>query len=238
LRPALLVLALVVAGFGCKNRKNTSGELVPPAGADAWESRYAVAFDDDYTRHKLNLTGRAPNDVLDQRLFQSRMGHANFVALVRVEQVWGKGRHESRQDQFLDVELGETLMGEVGKGGQERQLIRLRSEDELPGSLRNDVMILFLRWAPGDNPPYHHHLMPADPDTLELIQAMVRHAQDEGVLNKGGTENVRGRGQRKRRERKEKREAKKAAKAEKKAGKGKASGKASVGAGTGTSEDK
>lgn len=231
LRAALLVLALVVAGFGCKNRKNPSGELVPPGNAEAWESRYGIAFDDDYTRHKLNLTGRAPNDVLDQRLFQSRMGHANFVALVRVEQVWGKGRHDSRQDQFLDVELGETLMGEVGKGVQERQLIRLHSEDELPGTLRNDVMIQFLRWAPGDNPPYHHHLMPADPDTLELIRAMVRHAQDEGVISKGGTENARGRSKRKRRERKDARAAKKAAKAEGKATKGKAGGKASVGGG-------
>ncbi len=222
LRPTLLALVVAAAAMGCngcKNRKNPSGELVAPNNAEAWEARYAVAFDDDYTRHKLNLTGRAPNDVLDQRLFQSRLGHANFVALVRVEQVWGKGRYEGRQDQYLDVEVGEVLLGEINKNADERQLIRLESEDELPGSLRGDVMLLFLRWSPGENPPYHHHLMPADPDTLELIKAMVRHARSEGVLTKSGKENTRGKTRRKRQERKEGRKAKKQAKVEAKAGK-------------------
>lgn len=213
LRAALLVLVAAFVVTGCKNRKVKTNELSPPGNVETWESRYGVAFDDDYTKHKLNLTGRAPNDVLDQRLFQSRLGHANYVALVRVEQVWGKGRYEGRQHQYLDVELGEVLMGEVNKEADDRQLIKLTSEDDLPGALKGQIMIFFLRWSPGENPPYHHHLMPADPDTVDLIKAMVRHARDEGVMTKSGKENARGKRKRKRSQRKEKREAKKEAKA-------------------------
>jgi hypothetical protein len=57
--------------------------------------------------------------------------------------------------------------------------------------------------------------MPADPDTLELIRAMVSHARAEGVLGKGGKENARGRSKRKQHERKEQREAEKQGKGEK-----------------------
>jgi hypothetical protein len=192
---------------GCKNRRGSTGELEPPGNAVEWESRYGVAFDDDYTRHKLNLKGRAPNDVLDQRLFQSRLGHANYVALARVEQVWGKGRNQGKQDQFLDIELGEVLMGDVNKEADSRQLLRLRTEDELPGSLRGQIMIFFLRWAPGERPAFHHHLMPADPDTVSLIRAMVAHAREAGVLTRGGRENVRGKAKRRRQERRERKEA-------------------------------
>lgn len=210
----LLVLVALMLVVGCKNRRNKTGELVPPNNADVWEGRYAVAFDDDYTRYKINMTGRAPNDRADQLLFHSRMGHANYVGLVRVEQVWGKGRHQGKQTQFLDVELGEALMGQLNKEADERQLLELESEDELPGSLRGEVMILFLRWAPGENPPYHHHLMPADADSLALIKAMVAHAQDEGVLSRSGRENAKGKRRRKRSQRKEKKAAKQEAKAQ------------------------
>jgi hypothetical protein len=204
-RAATLALVAALGAGACKHRKNASGELTPPPNAEAWEPRYAVAFDDEYTRYDINLAGRAPNDYLDQRLFQSRLGHADFVALVKVEQVWGKGRHEGKRAEYLDVELGEVLMGDPGRGADQRQLLRVRSEDELPAALRGQIMILFVRWAPGEHPAFHHHLMPADPDVVALIQSMVRHARDEGVLSRGGEENARGKARRKRQERKTKR---------------------------------
>jgi len=200
-----LLVPLVTLG-GCKGR-NPTGELVPPAGAPAWESRFAVAYGDTYTREPINLEGRAPNDVLDQRLFAARLGHADLVALVTVEQVWGRGRFQGRPEQFLDVKIGEMLIGDLPGSASEEQLVMVRSEDDLPGSLQGEVMILFLRWAPGEEPPYHHHLMPADDEMVGRIRGMVTHAKKEGVMTMKGKER---RGAKRRQARKERREARKA----------------------------
>lgn|GEM_PF-4884461 len=166
---------------------------MPPRDAEPWESRFAVAFDDSYTPTDVNLQGRAPNDVLDQQLFQARLGHAALVILVRVDQVWGKGRYEGRQDQFVELEVGEVLMGSLPKEAPERLMVEVQSIDELPGALRGEVMLLFLRWDEEFAPPYHHHLMPADEELIALIKAMVEHAQGEGVLNADGGESKKGR---------------------------------------------
>ncbi len=185
---ALLALALL---GGCKNRKNQAGtlaELSPPKDAPAWESRYAVAFDDTYTPTSINLQGRAPNDVLDQQLFQARLGHAAIVVLVRVEQVWGRGRYQGRQDQYLELEVGEVLLGSLPKDTPERLMLEVSSTDALPGALKGEIMLLFLRWDAESEPPYHHHLMPADEELVALINAMVNHAQAEGVLDAKGDE--------------------------------------------------
>lgn len=183
-------------------------ELTPPKGAEPWESRYAVAFDDSYTPTDVNLQGRAPNDVLDQQLFQARLGHAAVVVLVRVEQVWGKGRYEGKQDQFVELQVGDVLMGSLPKDAPERFMVQVSSIDELPGELRGEIMLLFLRWDAEADPPYHHHLMPADEELVALIKAMVKHAQAEGVLDAKGDEKKSGRGgkgKRKRRKKKGKR---------------------------------
>ena len=189
----------IATGAGCRNRNkgtDSLAELVPPKGAPAWESRYAVAFDDSYTPTSINLEGRAPNDVLDQQLFQARLGHAAVVVLVRIEQVWGKGRYQGRQDQFVELQVGEVLMGSLPKEAPERLMIEVQSIDELPGELRDEIMIFFLRWDDESEPPYHHHLMPADEELVSLIKAMVKHAQNEGVLDAKGSEKRGGRGKR------------------------------------------
>ena len=171
---------------GCKSR-NRTGELSPPDGAAEFEGKFRKAFDDDYTHHPVKLTGRAPNDVIDQRLFAARMGYSDLVMLCSVIHVWGKGQHEGRQEQFLEVELGDVLLGgKLPKGTFPEQQLVITGEDDLPGKLQNAKLIMFLKWAPGEIPPYHHHLMPADKDTLAYINAMVQHAKDEGVLSEAG----------------------------------------------------
>jgi hypothetical protein len=195
----LALLGLGVLG-GCKHRREQAGmlsELSPPKDVEAWESRFAVAFDDSYTPTAVNMQGRAPNDVTDQQLFQARIGYAQVVVLVRVEQVWGKGRYQGRQDQFLELELGEVLLGSLPKDAPEQVMIEVSSSDELPGSLKDEMMLLFLRWDPETEPPYHHHLMPADDELVALINAMVKHAQAEGVLNAKGDEASEGQRKRK-----------------------------------------
>jgi hypothetical protein len=195
LQRRLLVVALVAIGFGaagCRDR-NPTGVLKPPSGAPEFESKFAAAFNDDYTREPINLSGRAPNDVLDQRLFSARLGHAHIVARVTVEQVWGRGRYEGRKDQFLDVLIEEVVLGELPKKTKNEQLLRISGQDPLPGSLQGQSMLLFVRWAPSSIPAYHHHLMPADENLVAFIEAMVQHARDEGVLDS------RGRGRKRRR---------------------------------------
>ncbi|MCX4245543.1 hypothetical protein [Paraliomyxa miuraensis] len=169
----------------CKNRSNT-GELTPPDGAVAWDSRYVDVFDDDYTRAPIHLDGRAPNDVRDQRLFAARLGEANLVAEVKVQQVWGEGRYQGRKEQYLEIELQQVMMGELVKGTAERQLLLVEADDPLPGALQGQTLLLFLRWAPGEAPPYHHHLMPTDAEAMAYIAALIEHAKAEGVLDAEG----------------------------------------------------
>lgn len=182
-----LVLGVLTIGVaGCRHGSKT-GELAPGGDVAAWEHRFAVAFDDAYTREPINLVGRAPHDVLDQRLFAARLGHASIVAKVSVDQVWGRGRHEGDQDQYLDVTIDRVLMGELPKNTNEQQLLPVRANDELSAALQGEDMILFVRWAPGAKPPFHHHLMPSDPELEGYIEALVEHAQGEGVLDGSGT---------------------------------------------------
>lgn len=181
-----LVALCAIAIAGCKSRRGNRGELSPPDDAPAWEQRFAVAFDDDYTDAELELRGRAPHDVLDQQLFASRLGHAAIVALVEVEQVWGRGRYRGRHAQYIDVELGDVLFGELPKGVRSSQMLRLRGEDDVPADLAGQQLVLFLRWAPGADPAYHHHLMPANEDIVAYIRALVAHARAEGALDGGG----------------------------------------------------
>src|SRR5690606_38963081 len=147
-------LAVVGLGFslglvpGCKGRSST-GELTPPDDAVAWDARYSDVFDDDYTGQAVHLDGRAPNDVRDQRLFAARLGESHVIAEVKVAQVWGQGRYQGRQDQYLEVEIEQLLMGELVKGTSTRQLVLVEGEDPLPGSLQGQSLLLFVRWAPG-----------------------------------------------------------------------------------------
>ena len=181
----LVLTASVLLEPGCR-QGSRNGELSPPGDAPAWEGRFSVAFDDAYTREAINLVGRAPHDVLDQRLFAARLGHAAIVARVSVDQVWGRGRHEGDQDQYLDVTIEQVLMGQLPKNTNDQQLLPVRANDELSADLLGAEMILFVRWAPGEKPPFHHHLMPSDPALEGYIDALIDHAQVEGVIDASG----------------------------------------------------
>lgn len=215
LAPALL-LALVANGAACQARSAT-GELTPPSDAPAWEgSRYRHTFDDDYTREAINLQGRAPHDVRDQRLLAARMGFSHVIAQVKVLQVWGKGLYQGRQDQYLEVEIEQRLLGDLVKGTSERQLVRVQAEDELPGSLQGRSLVMFLRWDPNGSPPYHHHLMPVEDGAMAYIAALIKSAKAEGVLDEDGVVVEESRRGRKRRQKRGER----AAKGEVRAGEG------------------
>lgn len=178
------MLALILLA-GCAHRSKT-GAFEPPPDAPAWERDYARAFDDGYTRESVELEGRAPNDVLDQRLFSERLGLSHIVATVTVQQVWARGRYEGRQQQYLVVSLDDVLMGELPRNTDEEQMLQITGAEELPGTLDGQQMILFVRWAPDLDPPYRHHLMPADEKLVNFIEAMVEHAKDAGVLDAEG----------------------------------------------------
>lgn len=186
---ALFFVCVAAAGPGCKN-KDELRALTPPSGTEEFTSNFAVAFDDQYTATPLRMEGRAPNDVKDQRLFHARLGHADMVMLVQVERVWGEALYEGRElgdwDQYLEVKLGNVLMGELGKNVAPSQLIGVRGEP-LPATLEGQTLLLFLKWAPGEQPAFHHHLMPPEKDAIALIKAMVEHATAEGVIG-GRTE--------------------------------------------------
>ena len=182
----LATLSLLLGlSAGCKNRHRT-GELYPPDGSPKWETRFSPFFDDDYTAEPLELEGRAPHDVLDQQRFAARLGYAAIVALVRVDQIWDRGRYQGRKHQYVDIELEEVLLGEVPKGTHKQQLLAITGEDELEGDLQGAQLVMFVRWAPGERPPFHHHLMPATEEIVAYIRALVRHATKEGEMGKSG----------------------------------------------------
>lgn len=178
-----LGLALMLAG-GCRNK--TAGELRAPEGAAAWDSRFGPYFDDRFTPSSIELAGRAAGDVRDQQLFMRRLGHANLVVLVTVDQVWSRTLLGGAPQQRAEITLGTVLLGKAPKKTATQQTLILRAAEELPTDAVGRVMLLFVRWAPGDAPAYHHHLMPADAAALALIDAMVRHAREAGKLDDEG----------------------------------------------------
>jgi hypothetical protein len=179
---AALGISLTLAA--CAGARARGGDLGPPADAPAWDTRYDLVFDDHYTALPVELSGRAPGDVVDQRRFAQRLGFADLIALVTVDQVWSRGLYEGTPRQQLDVTVGRVLLGELPKGTRREQVLQLRGGEDLPANLTGRVMLLFLRWAPGEGAGYHHHVMPADEAVITLIEAMVRHARAEGKLER------------------------------------------------------
>jgi len=177
---ALAVSAVLVGCAGSKAR----GELRPPAGAAAWDAGFDLIFDDHYTAIPVELMGRAPGDVIDQKRFAQRLGHADLVLLVTVDQVWSRGLYASTPQQRASVTLGTVLHGELARSIRSEQVLELRGGDALPAVLGGKVMLMFLRWAPGEGAGFHHHLMRADEDVITLIEAMVRHARAAGKLER------------------------------------------------------
>lgn len=187
-RTSLAAAALAaVVGFvgGCAGGDANRGNLRAPEAAVPFESRYAVAFDDGYTAAPPQVEGRAPNDVMDQRLLHARLGHADLVVLVEVAQIWEKGFKGGDKRQYLDVELGEVLLGDLASGVRDHQMLAVAG-DPVPTGLEGQRLLMFVRWAPGEEPSFHHHLGPAVPELVEMIRAMVKHARKEGVLTASG----------------------------------------------------
>ncbi|HFE46299.1 MAG TPA: hypothetical protein ENJ18_12515 [Nannocystis exedens] len=176
------VLAFSLAvGVGCKPKAQT---LTPPAGTPAMEASHATYFDDGITLTPVVLVGRAPSDVVDQRLFGQRLGYADLIVIVTVEDLWQRRRGRKKAQHFLEVHLDEALLGELPKGTAETQRLEAHSIDPLPSELRGQRFLLFVRWAPAERPPFHHHLMIADDAAVEVIRAMVSHAAESGYLHK------------------------------------------------------
>lgn len=181
---SILAAAALLLVTGCGARQSGRGELTPPSGSAAWDSRLGLVFDDRFTGVPVQLVGRAPIDVSDQRRFAQRLGYADLVVLVTVDQVWSRGLYGGVPGQRLDVTLGKVLLGELPKKTELGQVLQLRSGegDPLPASLVGSVMLLFVRWAPGESPAFHHHVMPADGEVIAVVESMVRHARAEGKL--------------------------------------------------------
>jgi len=182
------IVFVACASAGCKNKDDLRA-LSPPDDADGFAPGLSREYDDQYTPMPVEMEGRAPNDVQDQRLFHSRLGNADIVALVTVEHVWGRGLYQGREHgawkQYLDVEFDDVLMGELDKQVAQNQRIEIEGDD-LPATLEGMQLLLFIKWAPGDEPPFHHHLMPSDEQAVDMLKAMVEHAHAEGVLGDRG----------------------------------------------------
>ncbi len=158
--------------------------MAPPAGTAAMEASHAIYFDDGITVTPVVLVGRSPSDVVDQRLFGQRLGYADLIVLVTVEDLWERRRGRKKAQRFLEVRFEEAILGELPKRIAETQRLEAHSVDPLPSELRGQRFILFVRWAPDERPPFHHHLMIADEAAVGVIRAMVSHATESGYLNK------------------------------------------------------
>ena len=190
--PGASLLLALVAVAGCRGK--TLGELKPPSGTPAWDSRLEALFDDRCTPTPVELMGRAPGDVLDQRRFSQRLGYADLVVLVTVDQVWSRTLLGGKPQQRVEISLGEVLRGKLPRGAAKEQLLYLRDAEELPTDAVGRMMLLFVEWAPGESPAFRHHLMQASEPTIALIEAMVRDARAAGKLDDGTKKRRRRRG--------------------------------------------
>jgi hypothetical protein len=171
--------ALSLGLNACKPRER---QLAPPAGTPAMDPAHVAYFDRGITTTPVVLVGRSPSDVVDQRLFGQRLGYADLVVTATVEESWERRRGAEIQ-RFVQVRLGEPLLYELPKKTAETLRLEVVSEDPL-GDLRGETFILFIRWSPGERPPFRHHLMITDLQTIELVRGMVGHAIEAGQLDR------------------------------------------------------
>ncbi|RMG99204.1 MAG: hypothetical protein D6705_03840 [Deltaproteobacteria bacterium] len=179
------VLAMSWWVVGCAGRAG-DGSLQPPRDAPPWEDVLSRAFDDSLTEEPVNLTGRAPHDVLDQRLFVERLGLSSLVCLADVDQVWARGRRTGDDRQFLDLRIERVLLGELPDDADPIQTVEVVADDELSGALQGASVIFFVRWAPDHDPPFHHHLLVATDEVVAWIEAAVDQARAAGAITIGG----------------------------------------------------
>ena len=128
------------------------------------------------------------------------MGSADLVILVNVHEVWSEGLRRGQARNYLKVGLERVLMGELPKRTADDQILELNGVEELPGGIQGKSMVLFVRWAPGEQPAFHHHLMIATDEMVSTIESMVRHARAEGHIGTKA-EKRRARREKRRRER-------------------------------------
>lgn len=175
------VLLASIAGCGGRS----PGALTPPRDAPTWSAQFDAVFDDDFTGTAVELKGRAANDVRDQQLLAQRLGFSDLVVLGSIRQIYAKRRRGVSQA-FALLEMEEILMGEVLPGTHREQVLPIAADDGLSAKLKDQRVLLFLRWAPGAVPPFHHHLMPAGPTVLAFVRALIEHAKEAGVLTRKG----------------------------------------------------
>lgn len=185
-------LAALSLGLGLSACKPKERPLAPPAGAPPMDPAHVAYFDRGITTTPVVLVGRSPSDVVDQRLFGQRLGYADLVVVATVEESWER-RRGAEVRHFVQVRLGEPLLNELPKRTADTLRLEVASEDPL-GDLRGETFVLFVRWSPGERPPFRHHLMIADPPTIELIQGMVAHAIEAGQLDRRAGKRKRARG--------------------------------------------
>ncbi len=95
-----------------------------------------------------------------------------------------KGHHPFRN--FFSIRRGRAGRRLAHRCKTGVKLADTVSGHQLLGTLQGQSLLLFLRWAPGQVPPYHHHLMPVEPEAMGYIAAVIEHAKAEGVLDDKG----------------------------------------------------
>lgn len=174
------LVSLLVVGLACAPRLT---RLHAPKDAEPWNARFGALYDDGLTVTAVELVGRAPNNVLDQKRFNQRAGHADVIARVRVERVWSRARHDDAPTEHLDVEILEYIMGVVPRSVVRSQTIALSDVPDVPKRLEGEQLILMLRWAPAAQPQYHHHLHAATEENLAFLRVLVADAEARGEIS-------------------------------------------------------
>ena len=62
------------------------------------------------------------------------------------------------------------LLGELPKKTRPHQEHPVETRTGLPPTMQDGTYVLFLRWAPGDTPDFHHHMLVATDEVVETIE--------------------------------------------------------------------
>jgi len=183
---ALLGLLGCTAGLAC-GRTVADGRLAPPPGwsaSEPWSQELEAAFDDGFTPTPPQLEGRAPHDVRDQGLLRERLGRADLVLLGTAVQSRARGRYRGALASEIDVRVERVVLGERPKGLADEQTLAVAGE-ELPA--QGARVLVFVRWRDEDpDRPFRLHVMPATPEVVAWVDAMVASAEEAGVLRSDG----------------------------------------------------
>lgn len=184
-RYSILPILLLVAAAACAACGATMSRA-SKKHAKPWDPKLAPVFDDSSDPCTPWMTSDEPWAIKERELLTQRGMKADIIAVGQVQDVEDTRFGSTTRQTTLSFLVSRILRGKESDlpGGQTTVLLSAsRLEDA--GALKRimgKASLLFLRWLPGDKPPFHWHVACLSEGVLEYTKNVLRKRdEEEGV---------------------------------------------------------